>query len=259
MGTTPTTAQEPYVYFISDDSPINNFEFLRPLCSARDCDYPSLVLPVWLFKGVAFLLERIYLLSKSYGIPIEPFLTQAEVFKVGITHYFSMEKAKRELGYCPTISSLKGAERMADRYRYQESNPQQRTTALRAFNYNYFRIPAWYWWISISLGMGLLGLFAWEKTPSCSTPTTLCSVVSGIRQVAYFLFRRQEVLKAVFGAAVLTHAIEAGIAYRSATNLQCSPLNTSLWTMQTFLLGYPSLQYLHRRQRFVSKHFSAPN
>lgn len=34
-------------------------------------------------------------------VKVEPYLTRAEVFKMGVTHYFSIEKAKKELGYRP--------------------------------------------------------------------------------------------------------------------------------------------------------------
>ena len=43
-------------------------------------------------------------------------MTRAEVYKVGVTHYFSIEKAKNELGYEPEVNSHDGAKMMAEYY-----------------------------------------------------------------------------------------------------------------------------------------------
>jgi nucleoside-diphosphate-sugar epimerase len=95
-------------YFISDDDPIDNFQFLRPVIEVRGKSYPSLVLPVWLCLSLAWLMELVYMLTG-----IGPLLTRAEVVKVGVTHTFSIARAKRELGYRPLCSSREGAREMA--------------------------------------------------------------------------------------------------------------------------------------------------
>ena len=69
-------------YFISDGSPIDNFEFLKSLCEARLCTYPKLVLPTFLFIILGKILEKIYHNFKLFSIRFDPFLTQAEVMKV---------------------------------------------------------------------------------------------------------------------------------------------------------------------------------
>jgi hypothetical protein len=38
-----------------------------------------------------------FILGRLYNF--QPFLTRTEVYKTGVTHYFSIEKAKKELGY----------------------------------------------------------------------------------------------------------------------------------------------------------------
>lgn len=40
-----------------------------------------------------------FILGRLYNF--QPFLTRTEVYKTGVTHYFSLEKAKKELGYEP--------------------------------------------------------------------------------------------------------------------------------------------------------------
>ncbi|KAM5263085.1 short-chain dehydrogenase/reductase family 42E member 1 [Ctenodactylus gundi] len=85
-------------YFISDGKPVNNFEFFRPLVEGLGYPFPSTRLPLTLIYYFAFLTEVVhFILGRLYNF--QPFLTRTEVYKTGVTHYFSLEKAKRELGY----------------------------------------------------------------------------------------------------------------------------------------------------------------
>ncbi|XP_005073129.1 short-chain dehydrogenase/reductase family 42E member 1 [Mesocricetus auratus] len=87
-------------YFISDGRPVNNFEFFRPLIEGLGYTFPSIRLPVSIIYCFAFLIEMTYfILGRLYNF--QPFLTRTEVYKTGVTHYFSLEKAKKELGYEP--------------------------------------------------------------------------------------------------------------------------------------------------------------
>ena len=112
-----TDAPAGRAYFISDGTPISNFEFLRPLCSARGCNFPTITLPVSIAVLLAAICEDFYRITKALCLPISPFLTRAEVYKVGVTHFFSIAKAQKELNYRPTISSQEGAELVANYYR----------------------------------------------------------------------------------------------------------------------------------------------
>ncbi|TNN68375.1 Short-chain dehydrogenase/reductase family 42E member 1 [Liparis tanakae] len=92
-------------YFISDGRPVNNFEFFRPLIEGLGYPFPKLRLPVSLIYFVAFLTEMIHhLIGPFYNF--QPLLTRTEVYKTGVTHYFSMAKAKAELGYDPQEYNL---------------------------------------------------------------------------------------------------------------------------------------------------------
>uniref|UniRef100_A0A8C6D6E9 Short chain dehydrogenase/reductase family 42E, member 1 n=1 Tax=Moschus moschiferus TaxID=68415 RepID=A0A8C6D6E9_MOSMO len=85
-------------YFISDGRPVNNFEFLRPLVEGLGYKFPSIRVPLTLIYCFAFLTEMThFLLGRLYNF--QPFLTRTEVYKTGVTHYFSLEKARKELGY----------------------------------------------------------------------------------------------------------------------------------------------------------------
>ncbi|XP_036849778.2 short-chain dehydrogenase/reductase family 42E member 1 [Manis javanica] len=85
-------------YFISDGRPVNNFEFFRPLVEGLGYTFPSTRLPLTVIYCFAFLTEMAhFILGRLYNF--QPFLTRTEVYKTGVTHYFSLEKAKKELGY----------------------------------------------------------------------------------------------------------------------------------------------------------------
>ncbi|XP_075432828.1 short-chain dehydrogenase/reductase family 42E member 1 [Ascaphus truei] len=93
-------------YFISDGMPINNFEFFRPLVEGLGYKFPTIRLPLFLVYLFAFITEWVhFLVSPVYNF--QPLLTRTEVYKTGVTHYFSMEKAKRELGFQPLQFTLK--------------------------------------------------------------------------------------------------------------------------------------------------------
>ncbi|KAM9408776.1 short-chain dehydrogenase/reductase family 42E member 1 [Pholidichthys leucotaenia] len=92
-------------YFISDGRPVNNFEFFRPLVEGLGYPFPKLRLPISLIYFFAFVTEMIHnLVGPFYNF--QPLLTCTEVYKTGVTHYFSMAKAKAELGYEPQEHSL---------------------------------------------------------------------------------------------------------------------------------------------------------
>lgn len=225
------------VYSISDGSPVENFEFLRPLCEARGKAYPQIVLPTGLMLGLAQVLETVYYVSNAVGCPIEPFLTRAEVFKVGVSHYFSIAKARRELGYQPVLNSEQGAQKLARRFRRSLSNE------------NYFDLPSAPWWVSILLGMGFLGLVAYNEPGSV---VLRMPVVAQINWLGLTIFRSQRNLQYLFVAAVATHFIEACAAVWLAAVEGCT--NTlPAWWLQTFILGYPSMQLLYKRRALLRK------
>lgn len=90
-------------YFISDGTPVNNFTFLRPLIEGLGFTLPRrLWLPLWLMYALAWVLE---LGSRGVraatGVKLTPLLTRTEVVKCGVTHWFRIDKARRDLGYGP--------------------------------------------------------------------------------------------------------------------------------------------------------------
>lgn len=91
-------------YFISDDAPINTFSFFGPLITGLGYPMPSIRLSISVIYFVAFLTEWLHYLI-SYVYNFQPLLTRTEVYKTGVTHTFSIEKAAKQLGYRPVIQN----------------------------------------------------------------------------------------------------------------------------------------------------------
>ena len=225
-------------YFISDGTPIHNFEFLRPLCEARGRVYPTLVLSTSFMLHLAYVFESIFYISSRLGYPIEPFLTRAEVLKVGVNHYFSIKKASQELGYKPLLTSHDGALQIAEYY------------GNCLHNHDYFDFPPIILWILILYGLIMLSLVS-ILNPSNSSSILHSSLISPINQLAYSIFQNQFNLQIVLLLAIAAHVFESVYAmYLARGRLNCR--NTwLLWGIQTLLLGYPSLQLLMARESFM--------
>eukprot|EP01063_Lacrimia_lanifica_P024290 TRINITY_DN32227_c0_g1_i1.p1 TRINITY_DN32227_c0_g1~~TRINITY_DN32227_c0_g1_i1.p1 ORF type:complete len:430 (+),score=165.13 TRINITY_DN32227_c0_g1_i1:45-1334(+) len=100
-------------YFISDENPMNQFEFFRPLIEGLGYKFPSVSIPVALAYYPAWLIELVH--SSLKGVyDFTPLLTRTEVLKVSVTHYFSSAKARRDMGYAPLVSQDKGVARMVE-------------------------------------------------------------------------------------------------------------------------------------------------
>ncbi|GAX84262.1 hypothetical protein CEUSTIGMA_g11685.t1, partial [Chlamydomonas eustigma] len=62
-------------YFISDDQPINNFEFFRPFIEGLGYKHPSIRIPYRLVFFVGFLMELLHMALKPLGINFVPLLS----------------------------------------------------------------------------------------------------------------------------------------------------------------------------------------
>lgn len=82
--------------FVLGSENITFKELFRQVCEVVGAPAPSLYVPAWAARGTATFLE---LLSNITGKP--PVLTKAHVVSATLPHYFSSEKAKRELGFRP--------------------------------------------------------------------------------------------------------------------------------------------------------------
>ncbi|KAJ8540814.1 hypothetical protein K7X08_001630 [Anisodus acutangulus] len=221
----PIAAGQPY--FISDGSPMNSFEFLRPLLKCLDYDLPKTSLAV----SHALLLGKIFWVFYSFLYPWlncrwlpQPLILPAEVYKVGVTHYFSFLKAKEELGYVPMVSYKEG---MAATIAYWQERKRRNLDG-----------PTIWAWLFCVIGMS--SLFAAAYLPDYGP-------IPFIRAVHLFFFPSMLALKLMFVLAAAAHLGEGIYAWNLAKRID--PANARGWFWQTFAFGFFSLRLLLKRAK----------
>ena len=114
----PTVVQG-QAYFVSEGCPCSTMEMMDPF-RTRPFTFH---IPVRVAYILAFFLEYLFLILFTLGFHRKghdggivsmllqgPLMTRAEVNKVAITHFFSIEKAKRDLEWVPKVNPSKGRE-----------------------------------------------------------------------------------------------------------------------------------------------------
>lgn len=95
-GTAPGQA-----YFINDGDPINMFEFSEPIIEDLGKKMPKFIVPYSLVHGALTVWQELHF---RFGFP-EPPLPPLAIERIGITNYFSIDKARRDLGYEPPYTT----------------------------------------------------------------------------------------------------------------------------------------------------------
>lgn len=96
-------------YFLSDETPINAGQFSIELVKHMGLERRLIRVPDPVARAVGATSEMIY---KLLGVP-KPLFTVANVKLCDIDHYFSIDKAKRHLGYAPRVDTEEGLRRTA--------------------------------------------------------------------------------------------------------------------------------------------------
>ncbi|XP_072299457.1 putative short-chain dehydrogenase/reductase family 42E member 2 [Eucyclogobius newberryi] len=93
------------VYFINDGISFNIFEWFEPLFKKLGYGQPLIRLPFSLVYAAAIFVEYMHLVLRPVmHLPL--LFTRNEVRNIAVTHTFKIDKARRELGYCPKPYSL---------------------------------------------------------------------------------------------------------------------------------------------------------
>lgn len=95
-GTAPGQA-----YFINDAEPINMFEFARPVLEACGQRWPKMRISGPAVRGVMTGWQRLHF---RFGFPA-PLLEPLAVERLYLDNYFSIAKARRDLGYEPLFTT----------------------------------------------------------------------------------------------------------------------------------------------------------
>lgn len=96
-------------YFLSDETPINAGQFSIELAKNMGLDVPLIRVPNAVALAMGAVWERVYQL---FGAP-KPLFTIANVKLCDVDHYFSIGRAKRDLGYAPLVDTEEGLRRTA--------------------------------------------------------------------------------------------------------------------------------------------------
>lgn len=92
-------------YFINDGVSVNLFEWLTPLFEKLGYSRPQINLPVSVVYSAAILVEYLHVVLKPV-IEVPLLFTRNEVRNIAVSHTFKINKARRELGFCPKPYSL---------------------------------------------------------------------------------------------------------------------------------------------------------
>ncbi len=100
------------VYIVGGARPVTKRELLETIAEAVGVAPPRLSLPRWLLWPAASVLETI---GRVGGF--EPVLTRGRVMMMGDNFGYSIEKARRDLGYEPAVPLAEGIRRTVEAFR----------------------------------------------------------------------------------------------------------------------------------------------
>jgi len=95
------------IYNLTDDEPVSKRRFLESLADLGGYERPSKSVPLWLAKLLTPVIENS---CRLINLKVAPRLTQGRLKFIGLNLDFSVEKAKRELGYQPRVKFEDGIE-----------------------------------------------------------------------------------------------------------------------------------------------------
>ncbi len=102
--------QLPRIYFVSDQGPVNLWEFIDDLLAAKGQQKVRRSIPLMPAIFMGAIAEFIYRLPILRGK--EPRMTRFLALQLGHSHFFSQERAKSELGYSAIVSKQEGLARI---------------------------------------------------------------------------------------------------------------------------------------------------
>lgn len=100
-------------YNIVDDDQVTWREYIDWMCEDLNCKKPRLSAPAWVAWPLANVIENT---AKFFKKKEAPLITRFRIRAVMRNNHYKTEKAKKELGYKPQVSTRKGVERTVKWY-----------------------------------------------------------------------------------------------------------------------------------------------
>lgn len=113
---TPESPVAGQAYFVGDGEPQNHFEFFAEILRVAGYDLPRQRLPLWVADAVAALSAAAFFALPD-GWMAQPLINQHTIASTARPFEFSIEKARRELGYAPIVARDEAIRRTAARLR----------------------------------------------------------------------------------------------------------------------------------------------
>ncbi|XP_033630796.1 short-chain dehydrogenase/reductase family 42E member 1-like [Asterias rubens] len=110
-------------YFITDETPINNCLFFKPIITGLGYQFPDTWIPLNILWMIALMFEIVHFILKPV-YHFVPFLNRTEVYQSALHHTVSHNKASSELGYKPLQRDLEDSlEHLRQLGHGKETNP----------------------------------------------------------------------------------------------------------------------------------------
>lgn len=100
-------------FFITDEQPVNVFEFARPIVEACGQHWPRIRVPGRAVYAAMAGWQWLHFRLRVPAPPLEPLV----VNRLCVDNFYSTEKARRHLGYCPLVSIAEAIEISIPYYR----------------------------------------------------------------------------------------------------------------------------------------------
>ncbi len=96
------------VYNLTDGEPVSKRRFIEGVADGLKVPRPAGSVPLWVARLAAWAMESV---SRAIGTTEPPRLTQARLKFLGLNLDFSIERARKELGYAPATTFEEGLAR----------------------------------------------------------------------------------------------------------------------------------------------------
>eukprot|EP00079_Xenopus_tropicalis_P028914 XP_012823946.1 PREDICTED: sterol-4-alpha-carboxylate 3-dehydrogenase, decarboxylating isoform X1 [Xenopus tropicalis] len=102
-------------YHITNDQPIPFWTFLSRILVGLNYEAPKYRIPYWLAYYLAMFVSLLVFIISPF-IKIKPTFTPMRVALAGTYHYYSCERAKKDMGYKPVVTLDQALERTIQSY-----------------------------------------------------------------------------------------------------------------------------------------------